>query len=70
MGVQLSGSKEMTELVTMQRISRTRGFTDEETNMLTSKQFTEALSINGEIYVRSSEFEFLYDVNDILITQT
>ena len=60
----------MSELVPMQMISRTIGFTHEETNMLTSKQFTEALSINGEIYVRSSEFEFLYDVNDILITQT
>ena len=59
----------MTELVPMQMISRTIGFTYEETNMLTSKQFTEALSINGEIYVRPSEFEFSYDIDDILITQ-
>ena len=59
----------MTELVPMQMISRTIGFTYEEANMLTSKQFTEALSINGEIYVRPSEFEFSYDIDDILITQ-
>ena len=60
----------MSELVPMQMISRTIGFTHEETNMLTSKQFTEALSINGEIYIHPSEFEFLYVVDDILITQT
>ena len=60
----------MTESVPMQMISRAIGFTHEKTNMLTSKQFTEALSINGEIYIHPSEFEFLYGVDDILITQT
>ena len=59
----------MTELIPMQIISQTIGFTHEETNMLTSKQFTEALCIDGEIYVHPSEFEFSYDIDDILITQ-
>ena len=54
----------------MQLISRTIGFTYEETKMLTSKPLTGALCIDGEIYVRPSEFEFLNDDDDILITQT
>ncbi len=60
----------MTELVPMQMISRTIGFTYAETKMLTSKRLTGVLYIDGEIYVHPSEFEFLYDVDNILITQT
>ena len=59
----------MTELVPMKMISRTIGFTDEETKKLTSKRLTRALCIDGEIYVHPFEFEFSYDIDDILITQ-
>ena len=59
----------MTELVPMQMISRTIGFTYEETKMLTSKRLTRTLCIDGEIYVHPSEFEFLYDIDELMITQ-
>ena len=59
----------MSELIPMQMISQTIGFTYEETKMLTSKRLKGALCIDGEIYVHPSEFEFSYDIDDILITQ-
>ena len=46
------------------------GFTYEEMKRLTSKRLKGALFIDGEIYVHPPEFEFLYDIDDILITQS
>ena len=60
----------MTELAPMQMIGRTIDFTYEEIRRLASKRLKRALIIDGEIYVHPCEFEFSYDIDDILITQT
>ncbi len=40
-------------------------FWKEETNLLTSKHLKEALCIGGETNVYPSEFELVYDIDDI-----